>query len=96
MWSLKSFKSHQQEDILSASASHTKQEFSGGIFCQKSQETEEPPAFLKLHDFHEREDARGNNTDNIFIEEIGNSFDAENIDSEEKKSKCLIVEVDQD
>ena len=102
VWSLRSFKSHQQDDIISASAprNEQQQEFSGGIFCQKPRETEEPPAFLKIHDFNEREEIRGNNTavmsDNIFIEEIGNSFDDENIESEDKKSKCLIEEVDLD
>ena len=102
VWSLRSFKSHQQEDLMSASASYNKQEdFSGGIFCQKTREIEEPPAFLRIHDFNERKETGGNNTaigsDKIFIEEIGNSFDDENIDDcEKKKSKCLIEEVDLD
>ena len=97
VWSLRSFKSHQQEDFISASS----KEFSGGIFCQKPRETEEPPAFLRINDFKEREETRGNNTavgsDDTFIEEIGNSFDSENIDDGEgKNSKCLIEELDLD
>ena len=77
VWSLRSFQSPEE----SPNMQDHKGDYKGGIFCRKPEETQQIPAFLKIHQN---------------LSNSGEESPAEMSDSEKKEVRWLIEEVDLD